>query len=112
MLYDIPNPATNHKHFGGSAFALNMWFHPSSIGLNAKTTIYVGLVAVVANLLAAVIVTLICKALKTPDGVDATSPDDYTHDPADSRPEPASVPRQPGQGTLAGDELPEPAPTT
>jgi SSS family solute:Na+ symporter len=111
MLSQIPNPATNHKHFGGSAFALSKWFDPTSIGLNAKTTIYVGLVAVVANLLTAVIVTLICKALKTPDGVDSTSPDDYTHDPAEARPEPAPVPRQPGQGPLAGDELPEPAPT-
>ena len=114
MLYEIPNPATNHKHFGGSAFPLANWhwLHPTSLGLNAKTTIYVGLVAVVANLVVAVIVTLICKALRTPDGVDATSPDDYTHDPAEARPDSVSVPRQPGQGTLAGDEMPEPAPTT
>jgi SSS family solute:Na+ symporter len=111
MLDLIPNPATNHKHFGGSAFPIAKWFDPTSIGLNAKATIYVGFVAVIANLVVAVIVTLICKALKTPDGVDATSPDDYTHDPAEARPEPAAVPRQPGQGPLAGDEMPEPAPT-
>jgi SSS family solute:Na+ symporter len=112
MLYEIPNPATNHKHFGGSAFALSKWFDPTSIGLNAKTTIYVGLVAVVANLVVALVITLLCKLFRLPDGVDATSPDDYTHDPAEARPEPAVVPRQPGQGPLAGDELPEPAPTT
>jgi len=100
MLYGIPNPATNHKHFGGSAFTLSKWFDPTGIGLNAKTTVYVGFVAVLANLVAAVVVTLLCKAFKAPDGVDATQPDDYTHDPA------AAVPPQP----IVSDELPDPVP--
>ena len=30
MLYQIPNPATNHVHFGGSAFAISKWFDPTS----------------------------------------------------------------------------------
>jgi solute:Na+ symporter, SSS family len=99
MLYQIPNPATKHAHFGGSAFPLSKWFDPTSIGLDKKTTVYVGLVAVVANLIVAVIVTLICRAAKAPDGVDLTRPSDYT----------ADVGTAP---TPTGDELPEPAPAT
>jgi solute:Na+ symporter, SSS family len=53
----------------------------------------------------AVIVTLICRAASAPDGVDITSPDDYTADAGDP-----SAPPPPQQ--LAGDELPEPVPTT
>jgi solute:Na+ symporter, SSS family len=107
MLYQIPNPATNHKHFGGSAFALSKWFDPTKINLDAKTTVYVGFVAVLANLVVAFIITLLCKLFRLPDGVDATAPDDYTHDPG--RAGQASVPKQ---TEIAGDELPEPAPTT
>jgi SSS family solute:Na+ symporter len=105
MLYQIPNPATNHLHFGGSAFALSKWFDPTSIGLNAKTTVYVGFIAVLANLVVAVIITLLCKLVRLPDGVDSTSPDDYTHDP--QRAPAPSVPTQP-----TGEQVPEPAPTT
>jgi SSS family solute:Na+ symporter len=106
MLYQIANPNTNHKHFGGSAFPLSKWFDPTSIGLNAKTTIYVGFVAVLANLIVAVVITLLCKALRAPDGVDATDPDDYTHEPSTMAP-----PVPPAQ-KAGGDELPEPVPAT
>jgi SSS family solute:Na+ symporter len=101
MLYQIPNPATNHVHFGGSAFPLSKWFDPTSIGLDAKTQVYVGFVAVVANVLVAVIVTLICRAVRLPDGVDITSPDDYLADADGKTPPP-----------LAEDQLPEPVPTS
>ncbi len=101
MLYQIPNPATNHVHFGGSAFPLSKWFDPTSIGLDAKTQVYVGLVAVVANVLVAVVVTLICRAVRIPDGVDITSPDDYLTDTGGKTPPP-----------LAEDQLPEPVPTS
>src|SRR5215475_2295147 len=63
MLWYVPNAATNHQHFGGSNFALSKWFDPSTIGLNKATVVYVGFVAVLANLIVAVIVTLICKAV-------------------------------------------------
>jgi len=107
MLYQIPNPATNHQHFGGSAFALSK-FHidPTKIHLDAKTTIYVGFVAVLANLIVAVIITLLCKLVRLPDGVDATDPDDYTHEPSTVAP-----PVPPAQ-KAGGDELPEPVPAT
>ncbi len=100
MMYVIANPATNHKHFGGVNFPLAKWFDPTSIGLNAKAGVYVGFIAILANLVVAVIVTLVCRALKAPDGVDATSSDDYLAEG------PADMP--PG---LAGDTVPEPAPT-
>jgi SSS family solute:Na+ symporter len=108
MLYQIPNPATKHLHFGGSAFPIAKWFDPTSIGMDAKATIYVGFVAVVANIIVAALVTLLCRAIKAPDGVDATAPDDYTHDPSTATP--GEGPRPPRQ--IAGDELPEPVPTT
>ena len=54
MLYQIPNAATKRAHFGGSAFPLNKWFDPTSLGLDARTTVYVGFVAVMVNLLVAV----------------------------------------------------------
>jgi len=80
MLYQIPNPATNHAHFGGSAFPLAKWFDPTAIGLNAKATVFVGFIAVLANLVVAVLGTLLCRALRVPDGVDGTTPQDYLAD--------------------------------
>jgi solute:Na+ symporter, SSS family len=79
MLYDIANPATGRKHFGGSAFPL------SDFGFDTKKTIYVGFVAVAVNLLVAVIVTLVLRATKTPAGVDGTAPDDFFADEGDPR---------------------------
>jgi SSS family solute:Na+ symporter len=101
MLYEIPaaNPLLKHPHFGGSAFPLSKWFDPTTIGLNAKTTVYVGFVAVLVNLIVAVLVTLLCKAFRAPDGVDATQPSDYVADVGEA-PAPTD------------DALPEPAPTT
>jgi len=101
MLYDIPNPATAHKHFGGSNFPIAHWFDPSATGLDPKATVYVGFVAVIFNALVAALVTLLCRALRASDGVDATDPDDYTHDPSDVPP-PDLIP----------DELPDPVPAT
>ncbi|PRY18785.1 monocarboxylate uptake permease MctP [Pseudosporangium ferrugineum] len=79
MLYQIGNPNTGRKHFGGSAFPL------SEFGFDTKRTIYVGFVAVLLNLLVAVIVTLILRAAKTPEGVDGTTRDDYFADEGDPR---------------------------
>jgi SSS family solute:Na+ symporter len=71
MLYQIPNPANGHLHFGGSAYSFSL------LGLDSKVQIYVGFVAVVVNLLVAVIATVLFKAFKAPDGVDLTKPRDY-----------------------------------
>src|SRR5689334_2756456 len=77
MLWQIPNAATKHAHFGGSAFPL------SKFGFDTTKSIYVGFVAVLVNLVVAVIVTLILRATKVADGGDGTVPEDYTADAAD-----------------------------
>ena len=79
MLYSIPNAATGRAHFGGSAFPL------SKFGFDTPKTIYVGFVAVAVNALVAVLVTLILRAMKTPDGFDGTEHDDYFADEGDPR---------------------------
>jgi SSS family solute:Na+ symporter len=79
MLWQIPNAASGRKHFGGSAFPL------SEFGFDTTRTIYVGFVAVLVNLLVAVLVTFILRATKTPEGVDGTEPADYFADEGDPR---------------------------
>ncbi|MET0418875.1 MAG: sodium:solute symporter, partial [Actinoplanes sp.] len=79
MLYSIPNAATGRAHFGGSAFPL------SKLGFDTPKTLYVGFIAVAVNALVAVVVTLILRALKTPEGFDGTEHDDYFADEGDSR---------------------------
>ncbi|MFI6132026.1 monocarboxylate uptake permease MctP [Micromonospora sp. NPDC051141] len=93
MLYQIGNPATGKKHFAGSAFPL------SEFGFDTKKTIYVGIVAVLVNLVVAALGTLVLRAAKVADGPDGTTPDDYFADEgtprvsaerADSAPEPVA----------------------
>ncbi|MDT5027585.1 MAG: solute:Na+ symporter, family [Micromonosporaceae bacterium] len=91
MLYQIPNASGTKTHFGGSAYPLSHWIDPTSLGIDAKTTVYVGFVAVAVNLVVAVLVTLVCRAAKAPDGVDLTSPDDYFADEGEPRVGPPTV---------------------
>ncbi|WP_406042275.1 sodium:solute symporter [Micromonospora sp. NBC_00898] len=79
MLYQVANPTTGKKHFAGSAFPL------SEFGFDTKKTIYVGIVAVLVNLVVAALVTLALRAAKVTDGVDHTTPDDYFADEGDPR---------------------------
>jgi len=79
MLYQVANPATGKKHFAGSAFPL------SEFGFDTKKTIYVGIVAVLVNLAVAALLTLVLRAARVADGVDATTPDDYFADEGDAR---------------------------
>src|SRR4051794_27130008 len=81
MLYEIPKTAVDPKthavsvikeHFGGSSFPL------SKLGFDTKLTIYPGIVSLIVNLLVVVITTLILRAMKVADGVDATAETDYT----------------------------------
>ncbi|MBV9452048.1 MAG: sodium:solute symporter [Streptosporangiaceae bacterium] len=87
MLYVTSNPAAGQAHWGGSAFAL------SHLGWNTKVALYTGFVGVVVNLAVVVVVTLIAKALRAPDGVDATAPADYFTDEHDVM-EPAPPPEE------------------
>jgi len=74
MLWVTSNPTTKRAHFGGSAYAL------SHLGMHTKVTLYTGFIAVVLNLIVVILVTLILRAMKTPDGVDGTTDDDYVVD--------------------------------
>jgi SSS family solute:Na+ symporter len=73
--YQVINPAT-HKHFGGSSAEI-----PFLSGRNG----YIALTAFVLNLVIAVVLTVILRALKAPAGVDVTEPEDYWADAGDPR---------------------------
>jgi SSS family solute:Na+ symporter len=92
MLYGIPNPANGKQHFGGSALALgNMsifGWHPFS---GSTVQIYVGFVALIANLVVAVIVTVIARQMKVFNGTDDTNPEDYHADEHDKDLRPVGV---------------------
>ena len=85
MLYQIPNPSNGKMHFGGSAYKL------SQIGLDSQKQIYVGFVAVIINLLVAIIITAVLRSRNAPDFPDQTSPDDYFVDRMPDSPEPAAA---------------------
>jgi SSS family solute:Na+ symporter len=78
MLYGIPNPATGRAHFGGSALALGnlsiFGWHPFG---DSTVQIYVGFVALVANLLVALVVTLVVRRMNVSNGIDETVGEDY-----------------------------------
>jgi solute:Na+ symporter, SSS family len=81
LLYTIPNPANGKQHFGGSALAtgnLSLFgWHPFA---GSAVQIYVGAVALTANVVVAVIVTLIARQAKWFNGLDATNHGDYDAD--------------------------------
>jgi solute:Na+ symporter, SSS family len=81
MLYQIPNPnpAAKRLHFGGSAFPLEKF------GFDTGKTIYVGIVAVLVNLVVAALLTLVLRAAKVAEGTDGTTTDDYFADEGDPR---------------------------
>ena len=78
LLYTIPNAAAGKNHFGGSALSLSklslLGYHPFG---TSTVQIYVGFVAVVANILVAVVVTLIARKMRVFNGTDQTAPADY-----------------------------------
>ncbi|GGM57801.1 solute:Na+ symporter, SSS family protein [Longimycelium tulufanense] len=92
MLYEIPNPAAGKEHFGGSAIKLEQL---SLLGWTpfegVRTQIYVGFVALLANLVVAVLVTLVLRRTGTANGLDRTSPSDYHADEGDARLKPVGV---------------------
>ncbi|WP_225821481.1 monocarboxylate uptake permease MctP [Streptomyces naphthomycinicus] len=80
--YGVASPA--QKHFGGSAGEI------PGIGEIG----YIGLTAFVLNIAVTVVLTVVLKAAKAPEGTDATSPEDYTADaaPAEAKAGPALRP--------------------
>ncbi|MGC7093362.1 monocarboxylate uptake permease MctP [Amycolatopsis lurida] len=84
LLYNIPNPATGKAHFGGSALPLdklNLFGWQPFAG--SQVQIYVGVVALAANLVVAVLVTLLARRLKVANGTDQTDGPDYHVDEDD-----------------------------
>jgi solute:Na+ symporter, SSS family len=67
------------EHFGGSAFKL------SDLGMDTKTTVYVGFLALLVNLVVAAAVTLVLRGTRAPDGGDTTRPGEYTAERGDPR---------------------------
>jgi SSS family solute:Na+ symporter len=94
LLYLIPNPASHHAHFGGSALTLDKLdvFGWRPFG-GSQVQIYVGFVALVVNLAVAVLLTVALRAASVSNGTDETAPDDYHADEHDERvkPPPAGV---------------------
>jgi SSS family solute:Na+ symporter len=87
MLWVIPNPATNHAHFGGSALKLKdlsiFGWHPFPADMQVQ--VYVGFIALIGNFVVAAIVTWILRARKVPNGVDSTQVEDYHAEEGDPR---------------------------
>lgn len=76
MLYNIPRLGPDgevvREHFGGSSFAL------AKLGLDVESSVYAGFLALLANLVVAVLVTVVLRAMKVDEGVDGTAETDYT----------------------------------
>jgi SSS family solute:Na+ symporter len=72
--YQQINPATG-KHFGSSVGPIDV------IGQSG----YIALTAFVLNVIVAAVLTAVLRALKAPDGVDVTLPEDYRADQGDPR---------------------------
>src|SRR3954464_7051013 len=76
LVYNIPklNPdgTVARAHFGGSSFAL------SKFGFDTKSAVYAGFLALLVNLIVAVVATLILRAMRVDEGVDGTAETDYT----------------------------------
>ncbi|MBW0089743.1 sodium:solute symporter [Pseudonocardia sp. KRD-184] len=92
LLYTIPNPAAGRAHFGGSALALDkinlLGWQPFA---GSTALIYVGFVALVLNLVVAVLVTFALRAAGTAEGDDQTSPADYHADEGSDRLKPVAA---------------------
>jgi SSS family solute:Na+ symporter len=86
LLYNIPSADGKRAHFGSSALKLNdlgfFGWHPFA-GNNLM--IYAGILALAANLLVAVVVTVIARRMRTFNGTDETNPGDYHVDEGDKK---------------------------
>ncbi len=86
MLYGIPNPASGRQHFGGSALALDklsiLGWQPFA---GSPVQIYVGFIALIANLVAAALVTLVLRQMRVFNGTDETNAGDYYEDEGSAR---------------------------
>jgi SSS family solute:Na+ symporter len=81
MLYQIPQLSLTGSvikpHFGGSTYPL------AFLGIPSRAGVYVGLVALLVNLVVVVVGTVVLRLLRAPANVDVTSPGDYHADADD-----------------------------
>jgi len=81
LLYQLPQRAPDGRiikaHFGSSSLPL------AELELPTKAAVYVGVVALVVNLLVVVAATILLRSLRVPSGVDRTRPADYLADADD-----------------------------
>ncbi|MCW2792239.1 MAG: Na+/solute symporter [Nocardioides sp.] len=73
LAYGVPLPGKPDSHFGG----------PLVLFPGTETKVYIALIAVLANLFVAVVLTLVFRALKLDPGTDQTHADDYVVDAGD-----------------------------
>ncbi|MGI9005975.1 MAG: hypothetical protein ACR2FU_07225 [Streptosporangiaceae bacterium] len=69
QAYRVPVPGQANSHFGGSTAPV------------FGQTLYIAVVALIINLVIALVLTLIFRALRLPEGADETEPSHYTADP-------------------------------
>src|SRR5690606_41299918 len=79
LVYQMPGPGAGRAHVGGSAVPL------AGFGVETSATVYVGLRAVLVNLVVVVVLTVLLRASRVPDGRDGTEPGDYLADEDDPR---------------------------
>jgi SSS family solute:Na+ symporter len=74
LAYGVPLPTDPDSHFGGPLVLLP-W--------SDTTKVYIALLALVANLVVTVVLTLVFRAMNVDEGVDQTKDDDYWADLGD-----------------------------
>jgi SSS family solute:Na+ symporter len=72
-------PGGTQKHFGTSSAPI------------LGHIIYIGFAALIMNLVIAIVLTLIFRAVRLPAGTDETEPSNYTYDPAEEAPAPVTA---------------------
>ncbi|MGH3868194.1 MAG: monocarboxylate uptake permease MctP [Pseudonocardiaceae bacterium] len=81
MLYSIPDRATGAEHFGGTGLKLGMLsilgWHPFA---GSPMRVYVGLIALIGNLVVAALVTIVARQMRVFNGTDETNARDYRSD--------------------------------
>ena len=73
LAYGVPVVGDPGSHFGGPLVSFP----------GTETKVYIALIAFMVNLLVAIVLTVVFRAMKVDEGVDSTRPDDYTADTGD-----------------------------
>jgi solute:Na+ symporter, SSS family len=81
VAYRQPVPGEAGSHFGASTAVVPVLGH----------TAYIAVTAFVLNLVVALVLTVVFRALRLRDGTDETEPADYSVDPATGPPPPVPV---------------------